>query len=148
MKTKFHFTIQNLLYNAEYLKGPIAQVLFAKRFIEYEGAFIWNRLARVVFENEATHKALPGAVPLEETLLLGTEGFDYSTLHLCIRGKSTCCRVATGYFPKRVAIMHDDYKQAILLHKLTDNQIHKVFTYVWDHPETIQPSDKPFPHDY
>jgi len=56
--------------------------------------------------------------------------------------------VATGYFPKRVAIMHDDYKQAILLHKLTDNQIHKVFTYVWDHPETIQPSDKPFPHDY
>lgn len=140
MKTKFHFTIQNLLYNTEDLRGPIPQVLFAQRFAEYEGAFGYNRLARVVFENEATHKALPGAVPLEETLLLGKEGFDYSTLHLCIRGKNTCCRVATGYFPKRVMVVQDDYRDAILLHKLTDREIQQIFTRVWDHPEDLQPS--------
>lgn len=148
MKTKLQFRIQNLLYNTADSKGPIVQVLFARQFTEYEGAFSFNRLARVTFENAAINKALPEAMPLEEILLLGEEGFNHSTLHLCIRGKNTVCRIATGYYPNRVAVVHDDYRQAILLDKLTDNQIHEVFTYVWDHPETIQPFNNPLPHDY
>lgn len=148
MNTKLKFKIQNLLYNTVDLKGPLVQVLFAKKFTDYEGAFSFNRLARVSFENTAINKALPGAVPLEETLLLGEEGYSYSTLHLCIRGKNIVCRVATGYFPKRAVVIHDGYREAILLHKLTDAEIHEVFIRVWDHPEIIQPFKSPFSLDY
>lgn len=143
MKTKFVFTIQPLLYDTPDLKGPIIQVFFAKQFMEEGGEFYYNRLARVTFEKPNINKSLPGAVPLIETLLMGEQKWDHSTLHLCIRGTGCYLKVATGYFPKRITTTHKEYGDALLLDKLTNKEIEGLFAYIWDHPESIKPVDPP-----
>ncbi|MBZ4187669.1 hypothetical protein [Niabella beijingensis] len=143
MKTKFTFTIQPLLYNTPDLKGPITQVFFAKQYMEEEGAFYYNRLARLTFEKQNVHLTLPGAMPLIETLIFGEQQRNHSTLHLCIRGERTYCKVATGYFPKRIAVTHKEYEDALLMGKLTKKEIQELFAYIWDHPESIKPIDPP-----
>lgn len=143
MKKKFSFSVQPLLYNTEDLKGPIPQVFFARQFAEHEGAFYYNRLARVSFERPGINKAIPGAVPLIETLLLGEQQSEHSTLHLCIRAAHSCCKVATGYYPKRTIVIHTEYRHALLLDQLSDKEIEQVYTYIWNHPESIMPVDPP-----
>ncbi|GAB3427980.1 hypothetical protein [Niabella aquatica] len=135
--------MQPLLYNTEDLKGPLTQVFFARQFAEYEGAFYYNRLARVSFERPGVNKSIPGGIPLIETLLLGEKQSEHSTLHLCIRAAHSCCKVATGYHPSRTVVLHPEYRTALLLDYLSDKEIEQVFAYIWDHPEWIEPVDPP-----
>lgn len=139
MKSKLSLNIESLLYGIENPKGAINQVLFAKRLAEHEGMRFFNRLARLTFTDPAINKALAGAVPLDETLLVGYEGWNDAELHLCIRSGQSACRIATGYFPNREISIHDEYRHAIILRKLSDKEIQQVFAYIWDNLELIQP---------
>jgi hypothetical protein len=144
MKTKSFFSIQSLLYNTDDLKGPLTQVLFARKFADYIGMDRVNQLARVQFENADFHKAFPGIETLKETLLIGESRINLITQHLCIRGDKSGCHVATGCFPSRTIVIHDEYRNAILPVKLSDRQIKEIFVYVWSNPELLLPIAAPF----
>jgi len=142
MKTQFSFRIESLLYGIENPKGAIEQVLFAKKVAEHEGLQTFNRLARATFDDPAINKALPGATPLEDTLLLGYEGWNDTVLHLCVRSGKSACKIATGYLIDRKVIVHNEYCHALLLRKLSVIEISEFFDQVWDNLESIQPIPK------
>ncbi|MDX3913919.1 MAG: hypothetical protein QHC79_10320 [Pseudosphingobacterium sp.] len=148
MKNKVSFSIETLLFGIENPKGAIEQVLFAKTMAEHEGMPYCNRLAKLTFTDPTVNKALPGAVPLDETLILGYEGWSDNTLHLCIRSGRSACKIATGSFPNREIDIYDDYRQAIMLRKLSDKDIKEIFNYVWDNMEVIQPDPNPIREDW
>jgi hypothetical protein len=85
MKSTMKFEIESLLYGIENPIGNIELVLFARKMAEYEGLPNCNRLAKLSFADDSVNKALAGAVCLNETLVLGYEGWNDSMLHLCIR---------------------------------------------------------------
>ena len=148
MKDRFLFNIESLLYGIESPKGAIEQVIFAKKVAEHEGLQFSNRLARVTFDNPAINKEMPGAVPLDETLLLGYEGWNDTVLHLCIRSGRSVCKIATGYSSNREVTIHDEYRHAIILRKLTDRQIREFFNHVWNNLQCIQPIAKLLDDDH
>ncbi|MDX3916931.1 MAG: hypothetical protein QHC79_25540 [Pseudosphingobacterium sp.] len=139
MKTEFSFNIESLLYGIENPKGPIEQVLFATKMAEHQGMRSFNRLALLTFTDLTINKALPGAIPLDETLLHGYEGRNDTVLHLCIRSGRSALNIATGYFPKRKISIHEEYRHAIILRKLSDTEINRIFSYVWNNLGLIQP---------
>lgn len=142
MKNKTTFTIESLLYGIDSLKGAITQVLFAQKVAKHEGLQSFNRLARITFNDPAINKAMPGAVKLEETLLIGYESWNDTELHLCMRGGTSTCRIATGSSASREITVHNDYAHAILQGKLSDSEITDIFYTVWDNSELIQPVPK------
>lgn len=142
MKTKVKFSVESLLFGSENPKGNIEQVMFARKMAEYEGIENCNRLAKLSFEDDTVNKALLGAVAMDETLILGDEGWSDSTLHLCIRSGRSAVRIATGNFPGREIMMYDDYKNAILPNKLSEKQIKEIFSEVWNHMDLIQPKSR------
>lgn len=148
MKNKISFSIETLLFGIENPKGAIQHVFFAKMMAENEGMPYCNRLAKLTFTDPAINKALPGAVPLDETLILGYEGLNDSILHLCIRSGRSACKIATGSFSNREINIYDDYRHAIILHKLSDKDIKEMFNYVWDNMELIQPNPNPIREDW
>lgn len=133
------FTIESLLFGFENPKGNIEEVLFAKKVADKEGIPYCNRLAKLSFEDGMINKVLAGAVPLDETLVLGYEGWSDSTFHLCIRSGRTTIRIATGSFPSKEIVMYEDYRKMILLNKLTEEQIQEVFDFIWMNMDLIQP---------
>jgi hypothetical protein len=139
MKTTLKFTIESLLFGIENPKGNIEQVLFAKKMADKEGVTNCNRLAKLSFEDDTVNRTLAGAVPLDETLVLGYDGWSDSIFHLCIRNERTAIRIATGSFPNREMIMYDEYRNSILLNKLTEEQIQEVFDFIWMNMDLIQP---------
>lgn len=139
MKNKFSFSIESLLYGIENPKGPIAQVLFAKKIAEHEGMRSFNFLTRLTFTDPSLNKAFPGAMPLDETLLLGHEGFNDAVMHLYIRSGQRACKMATAYFPTREITVDDQYRHALILRKLSNEEINQVFTYAWNNLELIRP---------
>lgn len=139
MKTTLKFTIESLLFGIENPKGNIEQVLFAKKMAEKEGLPNCNRLAKLSFEDGTVNKALAGTVPFDETLILGYEGWSECIFHLCIRSGRTAIRIATGSFPSGEIVMYEDYRNAILLNKLTEDQIQEVFDFIWKNVDLMQP---------
>lgn len=139
MKTILKFTIESLLFGIENPKGNIEQVLFAKKMADKEGLPDCNRLAKLSFEDSTVNKALAITVPFDETLILGFEGWSECIFHLCIRSGRTAIRIATGSFPSREIVMYDDYINAILLNKLTEEQIKAIFDFIWKNVDLIQP---------
>lgn len=105
MKTKVKFSVESLLFGIENPKGNIEQVLFAMKMAEYEGIENCNRLAKLSFEDDTVNRAFSGAAGIDETLILGHEGWSDSTLHLCIRSGRSAVRIATGNFPSREIMM-------------------------------------------
>lgn len=142
MKTKVKFSVDSLLFGIENPKGNIEQIMFARKMAEYEGIENCNRLAKLSFEDDTVNKALSGAVAMDETLILGNEGWSDSTLHLCIRSGKSSVRIATGNFLGREIIMYDDYRNAILLNKLSEKQIKEIFIEVWNDMDLIQPKSR------
>lgn len=142
MKTKMKFSVDSLLFGIENPKGNIEQVLFARKMAEYEGIENCNRLAKLSFEDDTVNKAFSGAVAMDETLILGHEGWRDSTLHLCIRSGRSAVRIATGHFPSQEIVMFEDYREAILLHKLSEKEIEEVFNELWNNMDMIQPKSK------
>jgi hypothetical protein len=142
MKSTMKFEIESLLFGIENPKGKIEQVLFASKMAEYEGMPDCNRLARLTFDDITVNKAFAGAVTMDETLVLGYEGWNDSMLHLCIRSGISAVRIATGSFPSREIVMYDDYKEAILLNKLSEKQIEEIFNELWNNMDLIQPKPK------
>lgn len=136
------FSVESLLIGIENPKGDIEQVLFARKMAEYEGMKNCNRLAKLNFEDDTINKAFSGAVAMDETLVLGYEGWSDSTLHLCIRSGRSALRIATGSFPSRKIIMYDDYRNTILLNKLSEKQIENIFIELWNDMDLIQPKSK------
>ncbi len=145
MKRKFSFSIESLLYNTEELKGPLVQVMFAKKIAEHFGAFNFDTLARVNFGNPDTHKAFPTLEKLEETLLTGQFRHRTGDLHLCIRGTRSACLVASGYLSNRKVTIYNDYRNIIIPVKLSDSEIKQIFTHVRDNPDELLPIGPPFP---
>lgn len=139
MKTTLKFRIDSLLFGFENPKGNIEQVLFSKKMADKEGITNFNRLAKLSFADETVNKALAGAASLDETLVLGYEGWSNSIFHLCIRSGRTGIRMATGSFPNREIIIYDEYRNAILLNKLTEKQIKDTFNFLWNNMDLIQP---------
>lgn len=139
MKTTLKFTIESLLFGIENPKGNIEQVLFAKKMADKEGLPNCNRLAKLSFEDGAINKALAGAFPFDETLILGYEVWSECIFHLCLRSGRTAIRIATASFPNGEIVMHEDYSSAILLNKLTEEQIKEVFDFIWKNMDLIQP---------
>lgn len=139
MKTILKFTIESLLFGIENPKGNIEQVLFAKKMADKEGLPDCNRLAKLSFEDGTVNKELAGAVPFDETLVLGYEGWNEIIFNLCIRSGRSAIRIATGSFPSGEIVMHEDYRNAILLNKLTEEQIKEVFDLIWKNMDLIQP---------
>jgi len=142
MKTKVKFSVESLLFGIENPRGSIEQIMFARKMAGYEGIENCNRLAKLSFEDDTVNKALSGAVAMDETLILGHEGWSDSRLHICIRSGRSAVRIATGSFPSREIIMYDDYRNAILLNKLSEKQIKEIFSEVWTHMDLIQPKSK------
>ncbi|KQT29560.1 hypothetical protein ASG22_19745 [Chryseobacterium sp. Leaf405] len=142
MKGTIKFEIESLLFGIENPKGKIEQVLFARKMAEYEGMPNCNRLAQLIFNDRTVNKALAGAVPLDETLVLGYEGWNDSILHLSIRSGRNAVRIATGRFPGLDIEMYKDYKEAILLNKLSEKQIEEIFNELWNNMDLIQPKPK------
>ncbi|WP_367209120.1 hypothetical protein [Sphingobacterium sp. R2] len=139
MKTKLSFTITSLLYGFDNPKGSIENVLFAKKVAKHEGFEFFNRIANVAFDDCTINKAMPGSMPLYETILLAYEFGGDITLHLCIKGEKSTCRIATGSFKDKSVNIHNEYNHAMLLNKLSDIEINKIFNHVWDNIEIIQP---------
>lgn len=147
MKSKISFSIKTLLFGIENPKGAIEQVLFAKMMAEHLGMPCCNCLAKLTFADTNINKALSGAVPLDETLIIGYEGWNDNTLHLCIRSGRTACKIATGSSTNREIEIFDDYRNAIILRKLSEKEIMEIFNYVWDNMEIIQPDPNPIRED-
>lgn len=139
MKTTLKFTIESLLFGFENPKGNIEQVLFAKKVADKEGMPNCNRLAKLSFEEDTVNKVLAGAVSLDETLVLGYEGWSESVFHLCIRSGRNTIRIATASLPNGEIAMYEDYKNVILINKLTEEQIQEVFDFIWKNMDLIQP---------
>lgn len=139
METTLKFTIDSLLFGFENPKGNIELVLFAKKMADKEGIPNFNRLAKLSFADETLNKSLTGAASLDEKLVLGHEGWTNSIFHLCIRSGRTAIRMATDSFPNGEIIIYDDYRNVILLNKLTEKQIKDTFDFLWDNMDLIQP---------
>ncbi len=142
IKTKVKFSVESLLFGIENPRGNIEQVLFAMKMAEYEGIENCNRLAKLSFGDDTVNKAFSGAVAMDETLILGHEGWSDSTLHLCIRSGRSAVRIATGHFPSQEIVMFEDYREAILLHKLSEKEIEEVFNELWNNMDMLQPKSK------
>lgn len=142
MKTKVRFSVDSLLFGIENPRGNIEQIMFARKMAEYEGIENCNHLAQLRFEDDTVNKAFSGAVAMDETLILGYEGWSESRLHICIRSGRSAVRIATGNFPSREIMMYDDYKNAILPNKLSEKQIKEIFIEVWNNMDMIQPKSK------
>lgn len=142
MKSTMKFEIESLLFGIENPKGKIEQVLFAGKMAEYEGMPNCNRLAQLIFNDDTVNKAITGAVPLDETLVLGYEGWNDSMLHLCIRSGRSAVKIATGSFLSREIVMYEDYREAILSNKLSEIPIEGIFNELWTHMDLIQPKRK------
>jgi hypothetical protein len=142
MKSTMKFEIKSLLFGTENPKGKIEQVLFAMKMAEYEGIPNCNRLARLIFNDDTVNKAITGAVPLDETLVLGHEGWNDGVLHLCIRSGRSAVRIASGSFPGREIVMYEEYREAILQNKLSDKQVEEIFNELWNNMDLIQPKPK------
>lgn len=142
MKTKMKFSVESLLFGIENPKGSIEQVLFARKMAAYQGIENCNRLAKLSFEDDTVNKTFSGAVAMDETLVLGNEGWSDSTLHLCIRSGRSAVRIATGNFPGREIMIYDDYRNAVLLNKLSEIQIKEIFVEVWNNMDLIQPKSR------
>lgn len=142
MKPKFLFNIESLLYGIENPKGAIAQVQFAQNLAEHEGMPRFNLLAKVTFDDPAINKALPGAYPMDETLLIGYEGWNECVLHLCIRSGRSTCKIATVHFPNREVSIHEQYRHALILRTLSDSEIKAVFEHAWNNMEAVRPKDE------
>ena len=136
------FEIESLLFGIENPKGNIEQVFFARKMAEFEGIPNCNRLAKLTFDDHTVNQALAGAVALDETLVLGYEGWNDSLLHLCIRIGRSAVRIATGSFPGREIVMYEEYREALLLNKLSEKQIEEIFNELWTHMDLIQPKHK------
>lgn len=76
---------------------------------------------------------------MDGTLVLGYEGWNDSMLHLCVRNGTSAVRIATGSFPSREIVMYEDYRQAILLNKLSEKHIEEIFNELWSNMDLIQP---------
>lgn len=139
MNRKFSFKIESLLSDIEFPKGPIEQVMFSHRLAVHEGDDNYNRLARVIFSDPEINKAFYGTPSVNETLLIGLETYKGSVLHLCGRSETSCLKIATGQFPDRKITFHNEYRDAVLPRKLSDNQILDIFNTVWDNMRSIQP---------
>lgn len=142
MKTTMEFEIESLLFGIENPKGNIEQVMFARKMAEFEGMPNCNRLARLIFTDDRVNKEIMGAVSLDETLVLGYEGWNNSVLHLCIRSGKTAVRIATASFPSQEIVIYEDYREAILLNKLSKRQIEEIFNDLWNNMDLIQPKPK------
>lgn len=139
MKPKIEFNIESLLYGIESPKGKIDLVLFAKKVAEHEGMQFFNCLAQVKFTDRAINKALPGAIQLDETLLIGSDYWDGVQLHLCIKSGNSCCPIATGDSGHHNIDIHYEYRDIILLKKLSDKDIADIFNYAWSNLNVIRP---------
>lgn len=139
MKTTFEFSVESLLFGIENPKGNIEQVLFARKMAEHEGILNCNRLVKLSFADDSINKAMTGAVSLDETLVLGYDGWSDSIFHFCIRSGRTAIRMATGSFPHREIVLHDDYSNDVLLNKLSEEQIKKDFDFIWENMDLMQP---------
>lgn len=148
MKSKFKFIIESLLHGIEYPKGKIEHMIFAEKVAKYEGMNYFNRLAQVKFEDLQINKAFPGGIPLDETLLIGLDNYTDVRLVLCIKSKHDTCKIATGVSSNRIVKIEDQYRDVILLKKLTDKQITELFNFVWDNLEVIQPSPQQLEEDF
>ncbi|MCX8530869.1 hypothetical protein [Chryseobacterium luquanense] len=137
MKTTLQFSIESLLFGIENSKGSIEQVLFAGKMAECEGMPNCNRLGKLTFNDFTVNQAWAGAVSLDETLILGYDGWNDSVLHVCIRSVRSAVRIATGSFPGREIVMYEEYREAILLNKLSDKQIEEVFKELWNNMDLI-----------
>lgn len=142
MKREMKFEIDSLLFEIEDPKGNLEQVLFARKMAEFEGMPNCNRLVKLIFKDNKVNQALAGAVALDETLVLGYEGWNDSVLHLCIRSGRSAVRIATGSFPSREIVMYEDYREAVLFNKLSENQIEEIFNRLWNNTDLIQPKCK------
>lgn len=142
MKTTLQFSIESLLFGIENPKGNIEQVLFARKMAECERMPNCNRLARLTFNDFTVNQPVAGAVSPDETLVLGFEGWNDSVLHMCIRSGRSAVRIATGSFPSREIVMYEEYREAILLNKLSDKQIEEIFQELWNNMDLIQPQPK------
>lgn len=127
METILKFTIESLLFGIENPKGNIEMVLFAKKMADKERMPNCNRLAKLSFEDDKVNKVLAKTVPFDETLVVGYEGWSENIYHLCIISGRTAIRIATGSFPSGEIVMQEDYRNAILLNKMSEEQIPRGF---------------------
>jgi len=136
------FSVDSLLFGIENPKGKTEQIMFARKMAEYEGIENCNRLAQLCFEDDTVNRAFSGAVAMDETLILGYEGWSDSRLHLCIRSGRSAVRIATGSFPNQEILMYDDYRNVILLNELSEKQIEEIFIALWNNMDLIQPKPR------
>ena len=134
--------VESLLFGVENPRGDIGQVLFARKMAGSEGLMDCNRLARLTFENSNINRAFSGEMLFDETLLIGYEGWSDCVLHLCIRIGRQAIKIATGSFPSGEVTFYDDYKKAIMVGKLSEDEIREVFSFVWGNMDLIQPKPK------
>lgn len=147
MRNKLTFTIETLLHGIENVRGPIEQVNFARNFADYQKIPRLNQLVRIKFRDGAGHRSFPGAVPLEDTLIIGCDSYVERTHYICVMAENSGLYVAKGHYPDRRIKIQKDYRDALILDKLSDEDIQEIFNYIWDHPDEMQPSSTPWTDD-
>jgi len=146
MRTNLIFSIESILFGLENTRGPIELVQFANRLASHEGISWFNRMANIEFNNSSINKALPGGVPVDNTLVIGQERGEYLDLYLCIKSGRNCCRIATAHFPDGEVYIHDEYRHTVFLDKLNEDEIKSLLNYVRERIDLIYP--KPANQEY
>ncbi|WP_353151533.1 hypothetical protein [Chryseobacterium sp.] len=142
MKTKFSFKIETLLFGIENPKGAIDKVLFAQKVAQHEG-FQFNRLALITFSDPTVNNALDNADKLNETLLIAKKNWTDMIVHLCVKIGQCTLRIATGCLLSKEVTIHSEYRNTLLLRKLTDEEINRIFSHVWNNMDDVEPDPNP-----
>ena len=138
MKDSFSFTIQSLLERKEgKVTCPMSPVLFAKEMAS-QMKTKYNRLARVWFDDEQTLQQVEeDGLTSYDTLILACVYKKDLLLSLWIDRGAGGLPVAMGYQSDGDVLLTPIYEESAFARKLTAEEIHQLFDYVFTHPECL-----------
>ena len=134
---EFKLRVQNLLkIDDEKVSGAMSPVLFAQEACKQLDIRL-SGLARVWFDNERTHQAIDENTGYD-TLVIMENYENARCLFMFIDGGSSGVPVGM-MFNDSDLVLTPIYKNHKNLVKPDPSEIKKVFQYIFDHPETINP---------
>jgi hypothetical protein len=138
MKHSFAFHIQSLLERKdEKVTGPLSPFLFAKETAR-QMDMKFNRLARVWFDDEQILQQIEDdGLTGYDYLILGCQYKDDLLLSLWVDQGVGGLPVALSYQSDREILLTPIYEKSDFARKLTAEEIHQLFDYVFTHPECL-----------
>jgi len=138
MNNSFSFTIQSLLERKDgKVTVPLSPFLFAKETAQ-QMDMKFNRLARVWFDDEQILQQVEeDGLTGYDCLILGCQYKDDLLLSLWVDQGVGGLPVALSYQSDREVLLTPIYEKSNFARKLTTEEIHQLFDYVFTHPESL-----------